>query len=204
MVAGKVAVRDTAMAIWPISNALPSSLVPGPRPPSRQIAPAASLPMAAEPVPATSTIATPPGIANNGSSRSIRTSTCAFGNCAERNCFIFSRFSSRPVPARPAQSAATSSGVRVELIAEFAASLSAANAAGNPIRVGFEAGPLPRVTMAPVSFKTTQSVFVPPPSNPRKHFIRSVYAGNCASKLQVQRLLRKNRRLHLALRGPLR
>ena len=44
------------------------------------------------------------------------------------------------------------------------------------MRVGFDGGPVARARMAPASFSTTHSVFVPPPSNPKTHFIGKAYA----------------------------
>jgi len=44
------------------------------------------------------------------------------------------------------------------------------------MRVGFEGGPVARATIAPTSLSTTHSVFVPPPSNPKKQFMRKAYA----------------------------
>src|SRR6266478_5674878 len=81
--------------------------------------------------------------------------------------------------------------MRVELVAVRVVSLIAANAAGKPIRVGFEAGPFPRATMAPASFKTTHSVFVPPPSNPKTHFIGQAYARTGVSGAEARERVSK-------------
>ena len=179
------------MAFRPISNALPSSLLAGPKPPWRLTRPEASLPIAAEPVPATKTMAGPCGIAERTNSRSVRTSTKPFGNCSCKNRCIWSWFSGRPVPASPAHTAATSNEMQMDLTVESIVSCKAASAAGKPIRVGFEAAPLPRARTAPASFKTTHSVFVPPPSIPRTHFIRPEYARICMPRQRASDWCRK-------------
>jgi hypothetical protein len=66
--------------------------------------------------------------------------------------------------------------MRVYSSADAHVSSIAANAAGNPVRVGFEGGPVARATIAPTSLSTTHSVFVPPPSNPKTQFMRKAYA----------------------------
>src|SRR4029077_14955559 len=153
----------------PISYALPSSPICDPYPPARAVSPAVFRPTANEPVPANSTIAGPSPVAANARSRSVQIRTDVLGNSAAKSARIFSADSGGPAPARPAQSAAAvdSAGSLAWLIASLVASRIEPIAAPNPTRSGFEGPDCERVRIAPVPSINTQSVFVPPPSNPK-------------------------------------
>ena len=75
----------------------------------------------------------------------------------------------RPAPARPAQTPVISAGrISAAAIAPAAASRSEENAPSYPDRKGFAGPPRPSPMTAPFASSKTQSVFVPPPSNPRE------------------------------------
>ena len=74
----------------PISNALPSSPIRGPCPPTLATFPCRSRPVAADPVPATKTIAAPISpVASRVSSRSVNSHPPAPENSSDNSFFIF-------------------------------------------------------------------------------------------------------------------
>jgi hypothetical protein len=135
--------------------------------------------MAADPVPATSTIAGPSPVAANAASKSVNSFTTIPGNARSSDARIRSFISARAVPANPAPSATIElRATPASRNANVAAFLISSLAASTPTRVGFEGPETPRATTTPAESINTHSVFVPPPSKPRTYSTEKAYVKN--------------------------
>jgi hypothetical protein len=135
--------------------------------------------MAADPVPATSTIAAPFPVAANAASKSVSRFTMIPGNAHSSDACIRTFISACAVPANPAPIAKTA--FRSTLASRNASSAAfsiSRVAASTPTRVGFEGPAMLRATIPPAESIKTHSVFVPPPSNPSTYCTQKAYVKN--------------------------